>query len=272
MKISKSDRAAYDAEGAVCIREVFGDWVEPLRAMIEKSITTPGPLVERYSGNPEKAGFFGDRYRWTFDPDVREFVFDSPAAKLAGEMMGASQTNIFCDHLFVKEPGADTPTPWHQDLPYWPLAGDQICSIWIALDEVTEDTGRLEFVGGSHRWNRKYRGKTFSNSGADKYGMDLEQMPDIDADRSKYNILSWNMMPGDCIFFHALAIHGASGNANADRRRRAMSTRWLGDDVRYRAATDIPKPIRDPGLENGAPITCDLFPVIWQREATLLAR
>ncbi len=266
MAISENDRARYETDGAVCVRSAFADWVEPLRAIIERSIVNPGPLVERYSGNPDQSGFFGDRYRWTFDPDVRDFVFKSPAAELAGEMMGASRANIFCDHLFVKEPGAETPTPWHQDLPYWPLSGDQICSIWVALDEVVEGSGRLEFVAGSHRWNKRFRGKSFSNDGVEKYGMDLEQIPDIDADRSKYNLLSWNMEPGDCILFHALAIHGARGNAHSARRRRAMSTRWLGDDVCYRAATDIPAPIRDPGLEDGAPITCGLFPVVWQKE------
>jgi len=267
MIVSASDRTQYETDGAVCVCDIFVEWVEPLRAIVEKSIVSPGPLVERYSGSPTQSGFFGDRYRWTFDPDVRDFVFRSPAAELAGEMMSASRANIFCDHLFVKEPGAETPTPWHQDLPYWPLLGDQICSIWVALDEVTEDTGRLEFVSGSHRWNKKFRGKTFSKDGVDKYGMDLEQIPDIDADRSNYTILSWNMKPGDCILFHALAIHGARGNANAVRRRRAMSTRWLGDDVKYRAAADIPKPIRDPGLVHGAPITCDLFPIVWQKDA-----
>ena len=61
----------------------------------------------------------------------------------------------------------------------------------------------------------------------------FEPMPDIDAERDRHVFLSWDMAPGDVIAFHARTVHGAPGNAQADRRRRAYATRWLGADARY---------------------------------------
>ena len=76
------------------------------------------------------------------------------------------------------------------------------------------------------------------------------------------------MSPGDCVVFHALTVHAAAGNATADRRRRSVSTRWVGDDVvwtprKSKTATLI----RDPGLNPGDSLgKSDLFPLVWTRE------
>ena len=62
---------------------------------------------------------------------------------------------------------------------------------------------------------------------------DLEEIPDIDAERERYRILSWDVEPGDAILFDALTVHGSKGNTSRTRRRRAITTRWAGDDVVY---------------------------------------
>ena len=62
---------------------------------------------------------------------------------------------------------------------------------------------------------------------------DLQQIPDIDADRSKYDIRWWEMEPGDCLVFHAMIVHGAPGNDTPGARRRGLSLRYTGDDARY---------------------------------------
>ncbi len=264
--LSASDKESYRTDGVICLRGAFRDWVEPLHAAIEHNIAHPGPLGTRYGSAEHRGTFHGDRYMWTFDPEFRRFAFESPAAAIAGEAVDASQIRLFYDHLLVKEPGAEAPTPWHQDLPYWCVAGSQITSIWVALDPIDKDNGMLEFVGGSHRWNRQFRGMDFAFK-AD-YSEELEAMPDIDADRSRYPILSWTMAPGDCVVFDPLTIHGAPGNEHSARRRRALSIRWLGDDATYREHPNVTKPIRDPGLKDGEKISGDLFPVVLQRDRT----
>ncbi len=92
----------------------------------------------------------------------------------------------------------------------------------------------------------------------------FETMPDIDANRSQYNILSWDLEPGDCIVFHVRTIHGAPATTGLKTRRRGFSTRWLGDDAVYavRPWTTSP-PFEEVALTVGGPMAHPAFPVVW---------
>jgi ectoine hydroxylase-related dioxygenase (phytanoyl-CoA dioxygenase family) len=260
--VSSADIDQYRADGAVCLRGLFKEWVEPLREAVERNLQNPGPLGTRYGKSEHKGLFHGDRYMWTFDNAFRDYALEGPGAAIAAELMQSSRINLFYDHLLVKEPGAEAPTPWHQDLPYWCVQGNAICSLWVTLDSIDRDSGILQFVRGSHLWGKSFRAPDFKFN-AD-YATDLDELPDIDGDPALYPILTWDAMePGDCIAFHAEAVHGSPGNSRSDRRRRAISTRWAGDGVVYREHPNVTRPIRDPGLRHGEQITCDLFPVVW---------
>lgn len=52
-----------------------------------------------------------------------------------------------------KLPETATPTPWYQDEAYWlPEIPDRRSnSVWLALDDVTLESGCMWFVPGSHR-------------------------------------------------------------------------------------------------------------------------
>lgn len=39
----------------------------------------------------------------------------------------------------------------------------------------------------------------------------LADLPDIEADRSAWNILGWELSPGDAVFFHMLTLHASGG-------------------------------------------------------------
>ena len=266
-RLTAEDHASYRDDGAVLLRGLFADWVEPLRAAVEGNLQAPGPLGTRYGKEDHKGRFHGDRYMWTFDPEFRRYALEGPGAAVAGELMQASKVNLFYDHLLVKEPGAEAPTPWHQDLPYWCVEGGNICSIWVALDPVERDSGMLAFLRGSHLWNRQFSAPDFKFRST--FSDELEPMPDIDGHPEDYDILSWDaMQPGDAIAFHALAVHGSRGNAHSDRRRRAISTRWLDERVTYREHPNVTRPIRDPGLSHGDPMDCALFPQVWPAPAS----
>ena len=267
LDISEADIAAYERDGAVCLRGLFdADWIERLRTATERVMANPGPMGMRYGKRDDAGTFFGDMYVWTFDADFEAFARQSPAAAIAGAVMRSAKVNFFYDHLLVKEPGSESPTPWHHDLPYWCVDGDQICSLWLALDPVRRDSGAVEFVRGSHRWGKLFRAQDF-RGGSLFHDDALEAIPDIDASRDDYEFLCWDAEPGDCIVFHARTVHGASGNATSDRRRRALSTRWTGDDACFIERPAMSQPIRHPGLKPGDAMDCELFPVVWRRAA-----
>lgn len=265
-EVTEQEIRTFAEDGVVCIRDAFDlDWIERLRAATEEVIAAPGPFGAAYGSDRDKGTFFGDLYVWTFNDTFRDVALSSPAGAIAGALMESQKANLFYDHLLVKEPGSSAPTPWHHDLTYWCVEGWQVCSVWIPFDSVDRASGAVEYVRGSHRWDRRFEPTDFMDKGLFKNDA-LEQIPDIDADRDRYDIVSFDVEPGDCLVHHALTVHGAPGN-ESERRRRAVAIRYAGDDAVYIERTGMSKPIRDPGLKPGDAIDCSLFPVVWRAAA-----
>jgi ectoine hydroxylase-related dioxygenase (phytanoyl-CoA dioxygenase family) len=121
----------------------------------------------------------------------------------------------------------------------------------------------VEFVAGSHLWNRLFYPRKFIDSrNYDYAGAGFEPVPDIDAERDRFDIRSYDLAPGDALVFNFLTLHGAPANMTPGRRR-GFSTRWLGDDVTYsKRPGETSPPFNDIGLCTGDPMPEDLFPVI----------
>ncbi len=263
--ITGEEVAAFHRDGIVCLRQMFdGDWVEYLRAAIEKDIASPGKLkrdINRGGGGE----FFSDTFVWQNIDDFEAFVFDSPSGEIAGKLFGAKKVNLLFDQILVKEPGTTTGTLWHHDATYWPIVGHQVCTLWLALDKVTLANGAVEYVKGSHLWNHRYRPESFTGDTA-AYQQDLPEVPDIDTMRNELDIVHFDLEPGDCTVHHGLTLHGAPGNSSSNQRRRAYVTRWCGDDIAYDPRPNIQKMLYDPDIPAGGTLDCELFPVVWTEQ------
>lgn len=269
LAIRGEDVGAFWRDGAFCLRGALGaSWVERLRAAVEAALAKPGPLALPHSRDRK---FVSELALWSAWPEFRAYVFESGVAEIARRFLRTQKLNFFFDHLFVKEPGANAPTQWHQDLPYWPARGRQILSIWLALDPVTRASGGLEYVRGSHDWNRYFRpvvfGETLPAVERAFESLDGEVIPDIEAKRARYELLSWDLEPGDVLIHHAMTLHGAPGNTSSATRRRGYSTRWAGDDARWDPRPGLLEKIPGPSLLPmphipGAALDSEAFPVI----------
>ena len=130
-------REAYARDGVVCVRQLFAplsddggvSWVEYLgeECDVRLAASAAAGMMEEYTpaGNPGR--FCGEMDVSRRDSEgmakgenrFRRYVFESPAARLAGTVTGAETVNFFYDFLFVKEPGTTEVTRWHQDETYW---------------------------------------------------------------------------------------------------------------------------------------------------------
>jgi ectoine hydroxylase-related dioxygenase (phytanoyl-CoA dioxygenase family) len=250
-------------DGAVCVRGAFSPAdVELVERGIERSLAEPSERALVASRPDDPGRFFEDFCNWDRIPEFEEFIRTSPAAAIAADLMGSQTVRLFHDHLLVKEPGTRQRTPWHQDQPYYNVEGAQNCSMWMPVDPVDAES-TVEFVAGSHLgpWLMP---RTFMDDQAKWFPEgSLEELPDIEGDRGAFRILSWELEPGDAIFFHMLTLHAAGG---ATRRRRAFSVRFLGDD-----ATHAPREWKTspefPGLADELPAGAKMdnrrFPVLW---------
>ena len=216
-------------KGATVLRGVFSEWVKTLQDGVAANMADPDPNARIYKGENGGGRFFVDYCNWDRIPEYRDFIFNSPAAAVGAELMESNQVQLFHEHVLVKEAQTGVPTPWHQDAPYYCVDGPKTLSLWIPLDEVPRET-TLEFISGSHKWNKFYRPQRFDGSALNEND-GLEEIPDINGNRGEYEIIGWAVSPGDAIAFDYRTIHGAPANTNRSSQRRAFSLRLLGDDV-----------------------------------------
>jgi ectoine hydroxylase-related dioxygenase (phytanoyl-CoA dioxygenase family) len=128
------------------------------------------------------------------------------ARNLAREMLGQDLTFDF-DMIFFKAPQTHTPTPFHQDMAYWPTLPDlRAVSCWIALDDVTVDSGCLWFVRG--REHRRPRPHFVWDKVAGTLACHAEEGDAIPVP----------LEAGDCTFHLGDTVHYSRGNSSNTQR------------------------------------------------------
>ena len=265
---NQADIEQFQQDGVVLLKGAFFDWVNTLRAGLQRNLDNPQQFAFPCESNPlGKPGSFFDSYcNWQLIPEYLDFVSHSCAASMAGLFMGGTHAQFFHEHAFIKTAGTQHATPWHQDLPYYCVDGTRTASIYVSLDHADADVA-VRFVKGSHRWNKLFYprvfldGDDFENSRLDP---GMESVPDIDANPDDYDIASWSLQPGDAIIFDFRTLHG-TGDAEIRSQRRAFSTRWMGDDVRYcERIGETSPPYSNHGMQPSDRMREDWFPLLWQ--------
>jgi ectoine hydroxylase-related dioxygenase (phytanoyl-CoA dioxygenase family) len=260
----QADIEAYEQDGVVALPGVIAEAdLHRLAAAIEDDIRTPGPFYHGYES--AEGRFHGNMRLWESNETFRDMCLKSELPRIARAFFGGCKTNLLYDQLFVKEASMGQRTRWHNDQPYWPIRGWHVLSIWIALDSTTAANGRLEFIRGSHLWDRWFQPEVFGKTSAiDQYerNPDFEDIPDIEAERGKYDIVSWDLEPGDVYLFHGMTVHGAGGNLVSNSRRRGYTVRYTGDDVTYDLRLGVSPPLVCEGLLPGGPLDSERYPVV----------
>ena len=263
--INEETKQEFRDNGVTILRGVFSDWVKTLQDGVAANMHDPDPTARIYKGENGGGRFFVDYCNWARIPEYKDFIFNSPAAKIGADLMDSNKAQLFHEHVLVKEAAAGVPTPWHQDAPYYCVDGPKTVSLWIPLDDVPRET-TLEFVSGSHKWNKYYRPQRFDGSALNAND-GLEDIPDINGDREAFDIIGWAMKPGDAVAFDYRTIHGAPANNSPTHQRRAFSLRLVGDDVRFvrREGIVTSPPFPTVTLENNAPLQAEEFPVLFDQ-------
>ncbi len=249
----------FQRDGVVLVKGLWRDWVPTIADGIARNMAEPGRYAAENLNPGEPGRFFDDYCNWERIPEFREVISKSEVADVAARLMASARVQLFHDHVLVKEPGTAKPTPWHQDGPYYFVAGRQTISFWSPVDPVRDASLRL--VAGSHRWPREVLPKRWLAE-TDFYPDPEKYMPVPDPDAEGMRVLEWEMEPGDAVAFDFLTLHGARGN-EASARRRAFSLRLVGEDARVvdRAGRTSP-PFPGHGMKAGERLREDWFPVL----------
>jgi ectoine hydroxylase-related dioxygenase (phytanoyl-CoA dioxygenase family) len=278
-QITDEDVATYHRDGVVLLPGMFDDeWIDLLDDGLDTQLAAPTARARAWDRDTEGLTMFWDSQAWLDVKHYQRFVFESPAAEIAGRIMRASEVNFFFDAVFVRSPGTQFSTPWHQDEPYWSIDGYDSCTIWMPLVPVAAKSA-LAFVPGSHLGTPDWKQFNFGVLNPDDHtnvdqvdfgAMSAREVPDIDADPEAFGVISWAMEPGDCVVFNGRTMHGGSGKLDSGADLRVFTSKWLGDDARiiFRECgmdPDHSAIMTEYGLKPGDRPGTDLYPRVWTR-------
>ena len=285
--LSDDELASYTSERVIHVSGVLSEqWLSRIENVVNHHTQS--------TGNLQSMG----HNIWHSDPAMHEIVMNCPTAHIAQQLLDAitpkgdpeprgreKPIRFFYDQMFVKHPdqGSDQReidsegdlgnTPWHQDITFWPVRGDQIVSIWIALDETNLQNGGLEFVPGSSFFEDSFQAIGVGDEGRLPLPTDtLKELPPINSattgeTKADLSAITFDMSRGDILIFDANILHGAPPN-RSNRPRRGLALRYLGSDVvldnqKYGASTIMaPFDVFDGSLDNGDLVRGAVYPQI----------
>ncbi|MFD2615429.1 phytanoyl-CoA dioxygenase family protein [Paenibacillus gansuensis] len=189
---------------------------------------------------------------WRDHGGMARYSLHERFAGIASRLLGGKHVRLLHDHLLYKMPGDSKPTPWHQDLPYWPMNETGALSMWLPLDDVDEQNGCMMFVPGSHKVGKLT-------------AVDLVNPQNIYEFEGSENArqdtaVKIPLRAGSCTFHDGLTFHYAHSNVT-DRPRRVLAVIYFPDGATYNGKPHI---LCDHAawLKEGKPLAGPLFPVL----------
>jgi ectoine hydroxylase-related dioxygenase (phytanoyl-CoA dioxygenase family) len=245
VRVTAEEVARYQRDGAVLIKGVLTpEELGLLERGLEEAYAEPGERFTQVK-SPEGAGeTLLEMFPSLHCPSLQKLLETGHVAELAGRLMEAPSAQLILDQTFYKTRGHINPTPWHQDTPFLRVRGQDMARVWLSCDPSPRDL-TIQVVRGSQRWNVVYnvmgsrtnevvttdegRSFTFAGMGNDA----LPPAPDVASHRDSFEILEWDVEPGDALVFNGNVLHGADGRRDHPRPRRAFTSMWGGPELRY---------------------------------------
>jgi hypothetical protein len=225
---------AFRRDGAVYLPGALdAEALAQTRQAYEWSLAHPGPGASRIRQSDSDALFYQDLYNPGCVEAYRHMLLTTNVADITAAVWDSPEVWFMYEQVFLKEGGESRRTPWHQDSSYLAVAGEDLMVMWITFDAIPREDS-LEFVRGSHR-GPLYNGSRFDldDDTAPLHDTDqVPRLPDIEADRAAWDIVSWAVEPGDVVLFHPATLHGGAPT-HPGGRRRTLTLRFFGEKSWY---------------------------------------
>ena len=263
----------FKRDGVVKLCDVVSsDNLNLIRRGIQRNLQTPSPRFEERSLGNNAPRYCEDFWVWSEFEEFEQFVRHSPIGEIGGQLMGAQRANLVMDNWFLREAGTKARAPWHHDISYFDFDGT-MCVVWIPLEAIGKQDC-IELVRGSHLWNKLFMRVWFDGHEAAQAagwvnGQYYHAPPPIEELRSEYEIVSFDMNPGDCLVFDIRTLHGSNPNSVPCSSQQRYTVRLADENARIRYRGDWAKQERqimeDAGHHEGDEINSDFFPCLWKR-------
>ena len=263
----------FKRDGAVFLRNKFDiKWVELLRSGINKAKNNPSPRFTNHTTDPNLPCYLEDFWTWNLHKEFENFVFNSPTAKIASELLDAKQINLVMDNWFFREAGSTSKPPFHHDISYFDFEGS-MCVLWIPLEPVRKEDS-IAWIKGSHLWDKLFLRTRFKDGhkvdGAEGVvnGVKYELTPDIISNKENYEFLEWDLEVGDCVYFDIRTLHGAlyETTPKSDINRFTLRMAKENSKIIYRGdwAREERSIMEANGYKNGDDLSGKMFPTLYE--------
>ena len=228
----------------------LGSLITPETTLTDKGIS-PGKMV---------GSFLAGTDHWVNNKDFENFACNSVIPEIVAQVLRSESLWLYEDSVLVKEPNTAEETAFHQDLSYFHVSGEQVCTVWVPLDFASPDTGAIRFVKGSHKDRSIYRPNWFVSD---------DPLPNTEGKRvpsvASEDVVAPTLSVGDISIHHARTLHGASANRSVNQSRRAISIRYCGDDARYHLRRGAPLKPHHETITEGDILTHEYCPKVWPK-------
>ena len=263
----------FKRDGAVFLRNKFDfKWIELLRSGINKAKNNPSPRFTNHTSDPNLPCYLEDFWTWNLHKEFENFVFNSPTAKIASELLNAKQINLVMDNWFFREAGSTSKPPFHHDISYFDFEGS-MCVLWIPLEPVRKEDS-IAWIKGSHLWDKLFLRTRFKDGhkvdGAEGVvnGVKYELTPDIISNKENYEFLEWDLEVGDCVYFDIRTLHGAlyETTPKSDVNRFTLRMAKENSKIIYRGdwAREERSIMEANGYKNGDNLSGKMFPTLYE--------
>jgi ectoine hydroxylase-related dioxygenase (phytanoyl-CoA dioxygenase family) len=262
----------FNKNGAILLKSKFDKkWIEKLKVGINKAKANPSPRFTNHTKDKNLPSYLEDFWTWDLHKEFKDFVYNSPTAKIASELLEAKKINLVMDNWFFREAGSKSKPPFHHDISYFDFDGS-MCVLWLPLEPVKKQDG-IAWVKGSHLWDKLFLRTRFNDGhqvdgiAGEVNGKKYEITPDILKNKSDYEFLEWDLELGDCVFFDIRALHGAlhETTPSTDINRFTLRMAKENSKIIYRGdwAREERAIMEANGYKNGDNLSGNMFPKLW---------
>ena len=271
--ISEKEIINFKEDGAIFLKNKFNiNWIKKLRKGINKAKVNPSPRFINHTKDKNLPSYLEDFWTWNLHDEFKDFVYNSPTAKIASELLEAKKINLVMDNWFFREAGSKSKPPFHHDISYFDFDGS-MCVLWIPLEPVKKQDG-IAWIKGSHLWNKLFLRTRFNDGhkvdgeAGVINGKKYEITPDILTNKNDYEFLEWDLEVGDCVYFDIRTLHGALYETcpSSDINRFTLRMAKENSKIIYRGewAKEERAIMEANGYKNGDDLSGKMFPTLYE--------
>ena len=172
---------------------------------------------------------------WKSDDKFCEIVMCPKLGELVANLMEWKGSRVAQDQVWAKPP-LSSALVFHRDSTYFDFVPADVLTVWIALDDMDEEVGPLQYVYGSHAWEDHRIGSAnqfFSKNQNNKSLLhDAALKSGHDPSNLRYETVG--VRAGGAGIHNGRTWHGSGKNESSTRPRRGVGIHFVPSDATFR--------------------------------------